>query len=183
VADPLKERIEVQFKANLEADQTTWLQDEVDAGRLTAAEKALIGVYRWDMRPRWVDPQGDEKHQLRHLDVLMLVGTSSPEEGSQGNIGYTRKVLPVAAYVVIRLAENDTENTSTVYNRWIALLETSLMQDPRLIEDGSGERLLHDVRFAGATAPPIEDNQREVTAAVRVDAVFQHPRNDPYTLA
>ena len=117
---------------------------------------------------------------LEAFDAMIVPDDESVEDGGQGNIGTTIKTLPIEVHLKVAQDEEDTDNGSLVHNRWLLRLETAVMANPRMQEEGAGgEQLAIDTRVVATGQPPVDAGQRESITSIRFEVEYEHDRDDP----
>jgi hypothetical protein len=159
-------------------------------------ERVLIGiiaaidgvgqVYRWDGRGLRDPNTGLDRDaegnrlSLQAFDAMVVPDDETVDDGANGNIGSTIKTMPIEVHLKVTQDEEDTTSGSLVHNRWLLKLETAVMANPRMQEEGDGgEQLAIDTMVVATGQPPTETGQRESITALRIEVEYEHDRNDP----
>lgn len=92
--------------------------------RDTLSGTSGIGTARlWDIR--------DSETPLAHSDAMVILGTDSVTDESQGNPGYYTKTLTVDIYVRVLQDEDAAQSTSELCLSLEKTVETAMLTDPR----------------------------------------------------
>lgn len=126
-------------------------------------------VRRWDAR-------GDSNPAS--LDVYVVSEDEAAAEGAQGSVGVTTKLLPVLVCCVLLQAEDDSDGTDYLRNKWAAKLEAAILADPKITEAVSAVPLAVDCRTTMVDAPELAAGL--VNASVRIIVEYDHNRDSPY---
>lgn len=140
---------------------------------LIAAVAGVSGVERWEAI-------GNSRDAFSA--VIIAEDESANEGGSGGDTdALTSLTMIVRVELLVAQRDDDTDSSSFVHNRWLALLEQAVMADPSLVEPSTGEALAVDVRKAASSNPPVEDDQPEFFTIIDFEVTYDTYRADPYT--
>lgn len=168
---PIKERIELRAVAIAEAGLATWLAEEVAAGRLAAGSPDnAVRVERWDQR-------GNSRHRF---STVIQAGSETAKEGGTSPSQITQNQMALLIDQVLTLPGNSLENSSTVFNRWLARWKKAFTADINLVEPDTHEALAVDVRVTGSASPPTDDNQPEFYLLLELEITYEEYRDNPY---
>ncbi len=170
----IKERIERQLLLQLL---------EIDDG---VPDRAVKSAHRTDLRGKRTDQEDfgradlkpDESDDLGHLDAFLVVLDEVTQTEPNGNIGYTEKRMPCIVGVMLKVAENDGENTAFVHNRWLRLIENTIGANRQILEAETDVRLAIDTRVTATSQPPTVAGQPDFAAMVQFDVTYQHNADD-----
>lgn len=173
---PIRERIARELKARVVAALPGWMDQEIEAGTATAAEKAAAVCER-------LNPQGNDPPVFSPV-VIPGPAVASPA-GDGGNGGDGGLVEWTAEYVVqvfLPVVEGSALEPETMQNRWVAYLEAALSEDVSLVETETGDHLAENVEPTGHDTPLRVKEQSVVdyVAEVAFDVQYSTYRGNPY---
>ncbi len=172
---PMRERIAVQLQAKLKRYLPDWMEQEVAAGRVRQQQADAADVIRWE----------EDMTAAPLYSILLLEGDDELSEESQsegfgpsGSGGVQSQVLQIDFVVFGGRAQNNSEPMMRTLNRWLARMESVVLNDPRLREDESDELLSVDIEKVAARAQLLDD--REFSATLEVNVHYDVLRGNPY---